>query len=96
MHTQSLLSMAFSSIEVRRAVSPKSHRISNRFRWGSSEGIFATILQNEGNSISKTAPCFFFCFALSIRPGNFRAISNKPFLILFDDRRKFVRHHTLP
>src|SRR5262249_40404724 len=71
------------------------YRLSYRILRNAAKRIFSTVFQNKRDSIYKALPALLDSMPLSICTWNFRAVSNKPFSVLFNNGSKFISHKNL-
>ena len=79
---------------VRQASSDYDEFLSGVWRQGT-QGLFASILQDEGNRLAKARQAFFTRFPLAIGSGHFGAIRDMPRAVLLDNRRELIMHESI-
>jgi hypothetical protein len=56
------------------------------------QGLLPSVVQDEGDCLTKVSQAFFTRFPLAVRPGHLGAIRNVPRAILLHDRSELVMH----
>jgi hypothetical protein len=74
--------------------SSKHYKFLFRVRRHGSKGIFASLLQNERDCLSKISQALFVSLALTVRSRHLSTVGYEPPAILFDDRCELVPHRS--